>query len=212
MRSWNRIYSYPKDYAEYVHKYYVDSGVAYLATYYSVSLPDSIYDGTQLDSGSYELVGSRSGMKWNKFSLIPIYFVEQIQPMFTADERGFGKFDQISSFVLPPSFELTPCVHDFIIFIRPELDETEPVKLYEVTNFEKSTNTPKAFWKVKIEIAKYKQVNLDLQIQDQYIFVEHEKKNFLYNDGLFIYKLLEKNTQLALNSKFNSNSGFYLGT
>jgi hypothetical protein len=211
MRTWNRIYSYPKDYLEFVHKYYVDSGVAYLCNYYSIDLPNSVYDSDELAGGSYELIGELSGMKWNKISLMPLYFTEQITVPFTADERGFGKFDQSGSFVLPPSFELTPSVHDFVAFERPELDEKEPTHLYEIVNFEKSTNTEKAFWKVGLKVSQYIQTNIDTQINNQYTFVEHEKKIYLSTEGLFIYKLLQKNSLLDLNDKFDSNSGLYFG-
>lgn len=211
MRTWNRIYNYPKDYIEFVHKYYVDSGVAYLCSYYAIDLPNSIYDDDELAGGSYELIGSLSGMKWNKIALIPLYFSEQISVPFTADERGFGKFDQTGSFVLPPSFEFSPSIHDFVVFKRPELGEEEPTHLYEVINFEKSTNTEKAFWKINIKIFNRNQSELDLQINNQYTFVESEKKIYLSTNGLFIYKLLQKNSELTLNSKFNENAGLYFG-
>lgn len=211
MRTWNRVYSYPKDYIEYVHKYYVDSNVAYICDYYSIDLPNSVYDADELAGGSYELLGDLSGMKWNKISLLPLYFSEQISVPFTADERGFGKFDQSGSFVLPPSFEITPSVHDFVVFERPELDETDPTHLYEIINFEKSTNTEKAFWKVNLKVSMYTQTNINLQINNQYVFVEHEKQFYLASVGLFIYKLLQKNSELALNSKFNENAGLYFG-
>jgi len=223
MQKWFSIREYSHDYLQSVYRYYADCGISYICTYYHLYLPTSTFDADVLDAGSYELTGDMSGMRWNKILLFPVYNIEQIQNQFTADEKGFGKFDQVSSFNFPSIYGISPQIHDFVQFEETILndnndqynlgiidnDHSSNLPIYQIINFEKATNTSVSFWKCNLKISHYKEQELDQQINNNYTFLDLEKRIYESSDAAMLYSILEKNKSLDGNIYYKPDSGFY---
>jgi len=100
-QNWYSIRHYSNEYLHTIYQYYAAAGISYICTYYSLNIPGSVVDTSILDAGSYEITGELSGWLWNRIMLFPVYNTETIQNTFVSDERGMGKFDQVSSFNFP---------------------------------------------------------------------------------------------------------------
>jgi len=223
MQNWYSIRGYTRDFLQLVYRYYAECGVSYVCTYYNLDIPDSILDTEVLDGGAYELTGEWSGHKWNKILFLPVYNTETIANPFTADERGFGKFDTVTSFNFPSLVGIKPHVHDFVVFEETVLndetdkyglavDENKPnpkVPLYQIVNFEKATNTKVTFWKVNLKVSFKEQLDLDNQLNNTYVFLDLEKKIYPLDKSYFLLNLLQKNRSLTGNKYFKENIGFY---
>ena len=211
MQRWIRIHDYSAQYLKWVYKVYASQAPAYLCTYWNLDLPRSIYDGTVLEAASYEKIGNRSGLKWRKILFLPVFNIEQINPTFSADEEGFTKKDQVSSFWLPTEYGFQPSPWDFVKFeqhILQTQDDTYPI--YQVVNFDKSTNTKNTFWRLNLRPIYYKSTEIDTQLSQVCVFSDYEKKIYDSSTGSFLFNLLEKNQNISLiNNFYNKISGLY---
>lgn len=214
MQNWLRQQKYPRDFLEFVYEYYAKHGVAYICTYYHLDIPNSDLDKTELEAGSYEIIGDLSGLKWEKITLLPIYNTESIQPSFMADERGVGKFDQTTSFDVPSTYGITPTFTDFVLFDEIILNDggvsTDTSPIYRVSNIEKATNTQISFWKMTLNISQFTKTQLDSQTRETYSFVDYEKQIYQIDDATEMYTLLSKNNSLDLKSRFKDSLGLYV--
>lgn len=223
MQKWFSIREYSRDYLQSVYRYYADCGISYVCTYYQLRIPDSVTDLDVLDAGSYELTGDMSGLSWNKILLFPVYNIEQIQNQFVSDERGFGKFDQVSSFNYPTIYGVSPQVHDFVQFEETILndnndqynlgivdnDHSVQTPIYQVVNFEKATNTAVSFWKCSLKISHITEPKLDSHIGNNFSFFDLEKRIYEADNTAQLFNILEKNKQLNGNKFYKPASGFY---
>jgi len=222
---WFSIQKYTHDYLQLVYRYYAEAGISYICTYYNLNIPDSVTDLTILDGGSYERVGELSGLLWNKILLLPIYNTETVQNTFVADERGMGKFDQITSFNFPTVYGMKPRIHDFVYFEELHLEDehnkiyklksitdeykTSAIPVYEVSHFEKATNTDITFWKVNLKISQFTATNIDKQLSGHFIFYDLQKRIYESPKGSFLFKMLERNRKLKANNFYRERCGLY---
>lgn len=225
VQKWYSIRQYTRDYLELVYRFYAESGISYICAYYNLNLPQSVTDLEILDGGSYETTGDLSGLLWNKILLFPVYNVETVQNTFVADERGMGKFDQVSSFNFPTEFGLKPRIHDFVQFEEIILDDehNQVYKLqsitdhyrqtkkpmYQIVHFEKATNTDVTFWKVNLKISHQTAKDVDSQLSGHFTFYDLEKHIFKTEETSFLFKMLEKNQKLDGNDFYRERCGFY---
>jgi hypothetical protein len=223
MQKWFSIQGYSKDFLRLVYKYYADCGISYVGTYYSLNIPVSTTDLSILDGGSYELTGNMSGLMWNRIFMFPLYNIEYISNVFNAEERGFGKFDQISSFNFPTIYGIKPQPHDHILFEETILnDDTDEyflgvddnkhnplTPIYQVVNFEKATNTPVSFWKCNIKISHRKEKDFDNHIYQNYVFIDQQKRIYSSDIGTRLLDLINKNGTLNINNYYKENIGYY---
>lgn len=215
MQNWLRLYHYPSEFLELVYRYYAAHGVAYICTYYHLDIPRSIADVSVLDAASYHEVGDLSGLTWEKITLFPIYNTDQIQPTFMGEERGFGKFDQISGFNFPEIYGLVPTTHDHVFFEELVLNnDRQPVNhaMYRVKNFEKATNTFVTFWKVSLKVDWKTKTQIEDHVFRVYSFFDYEKRIYPLDTATSLYTLLEKNEALGHNNFFKDTVGYYFGT
>ncbi len=211
MQKWSRIHEYASQYQKWVYKVYAEHGPGYLCTYWNLDLPNSVYDGNILDGGSYQTIGQLSGMKWRKILLLPVFHIEQIQPAFNADEEGYTKKEQFSSFTIPTEYNFQPSPYDYVKFeqeiLHPD-DNSYP--LYKIINFEKATNTDKTLWKVNVKIDYTRENKIDKQLSQVCVFFDYTKRIYDSNKGSFMYQLLDKNVSLGtVNKFFNQKSGLF---
>ena len=225
MQKWFSIRQYTHDFLELVYRYYAEAGISYVCTYWSLNLPMSVADTEILDGLTYETTGELSGLLWDKILFFPVYNVETVQNTFVADERGMGKFDQVTSFNFPTEYGIKPRIHDFVMFEEPILrDEheqeyklksiteyyrnTKP-PIYQVNHFEKATNTDTTFWKVNLKIGYQNAHQLDQQLSGHFTYFDLEKKIFETEDANFMFKMMEKNRKLDGNDFWRQHCGFY---
>ena len=215
MQRWQRIHDYARSYQEFVYKYYAShSHQTYLCTYYNLDLHNSVFDGDILDGGSYEKVGSKSGLRWRKIMFLPVYNLEAIQPQTNADEKGVTKAGQTTTFNFPTVYDIQPMPHDFIKFDQHVLKPTDNTyPMYEVENIDKATNTDITFWKVALKNSYRKEDSfVEKHISSVHVFFDYTKKIYDSNTGTFLYRLLEKNTKLkAMENHYQKRSNFYFG-
>jgi len=213
MQRYERIYSYIDEYLDLVYRYYAKHAIAFLSTYYNLNQDTTVWDNENLMGGPYEDIGTLTGMKFNKILLLPVFFVDEVNTIFDAREEGYIK-DGETNIVFPSAYGITPYPNDKVKFEQSYLRPTNDVyPIYEVTGVEKSTNTDKLFWKLRLEVDQsYTQTDLDLQVSNTYTFLDYDKKLHTTSDATFLTKMLTKNVSLRSRMKdlYDQNSGFYL--
>jgi len=213
MQKYERLYFYIQEYQKLVYDYYSKDGIAFLVTYYNINSSETVWEDQNLMDGAYETVGEYSGIKWDKISLLPVYFIEEISTAFSGDETGYIKENE-TNIVIPSSYGITPLPRDIIkleqSYMRP-INDTYP--LYIVTNAEISADTDKRFWKLNLKIFQSKTTEeLDAQVENNLVFYDYDKKIHYVEDAQFLTKMLYKNNllQKELKNLYDENSGFYL--
>ena len=106
MQNWSRLYSYIHEYQELVLDYYSKHGVAFLTTYWNINKDTTVWDKQQMYGGAYEKIGDLSGMKWDKYLLLPVYFSEEVATGFDGSDIGLIK-EQETSVVFPSCTTIT---------------------------------------------------------------------------------------------------------
>lgn len=213
MQNYSRIYDYIEEYQRLVYQTYSKHPISFLTTYYNIDTAETIWDDENMMDGPYESIGTLSGVKWKKYLLLPVFYIEDIQNIFDGQQIGVLKEGR-TSFVFPSSYGFNPYFSDRLklsqSFLRPTND-IYPV--YVITGIEKSADTDKTFWKINCEVDQSETTtNLDLQVTDTYSFFEYDKKLHTVPDSQVLTKLLLKNESIKDNLKnlFDRNSGYYL--
>lgn len=212
MELYSRIYSYISEYQRLVYDYYSKHSVAFLVTYYNINVPETVWDDELLNGGYYEKIGTLTGVKFNKYLLLPVYFIDEIATSFDGQDIGEVK-ENTTSFVIPSSYGLTPYPNDVIKLEQSYLRPTNNVyPLYKVSGVEISANTDKRFWKVKIETEQSRTTTeIDQQVENTMVFFDYDKKVHTLSRSTTLTKLLVKNESLRANLKsaWDDNSGYY---
>lgn len=212
MQRYERLYSYIHEYQDLVYRFYSKDAVAFITTYYNLNKDTTIWDNENLMGGSYENVGSLTGIRWNRILLFPVYYIDEVSTIFDGQETGYIKEGE-TNIVFPSIYGIIPYPGDKVkleqSYLRPNND-VYPV--FEVTGVEKSTNTDTLFWKLKLEVESRITTDIDKQVSNTYTFFDYDKKVHTFNDAAFLTKMLIKNNDLKgrLKNLFDQNSGFYL--
>lgn len=192
---WVRNYSYIGDYYNTLYEIYTKDYVGYPVTYYSVDFDKSIYDRDELEGGSYDKfgVGDLSGFKWKKIILLPVYGIEQIQPMFTGDEKGLTLSDsENTSCSFSESYGLLPNEWDVINFYQDFMFDydvpTEPI--FVVKNTSMATYGKITHWKCDLKVAPFTLSDLENQVSEVLMFLEVTKKIYTIETAQEILKSL----------------------
>lgn len=214
MQNWLRQTFYPEEYLKTVYKYYASHGVAYVCTYYHMDYELSKIDKNEMGGGPYEMAGDLSGVVWKKINFLPVYNIASIQPRFSSDEKGMTKSDQTSEFNFPTEYGIQPTTFDHVMFEMPVLNNPEKANLhtlYQVVNFEKSTNTDITFWKVPLKVTFITKERIEKQVSNTFTFVDYEKKIYQSDDAVLLMNMLKDLDENLLNKYYSNNSGLYLG-
>lgn len=214
MQFYNRLYQYIQEYFYLVYTYYSKHAVAFLVNYYNISDSQSIWQKDKLSGGPYERIGDLSGMKYNKYLLMPVFFMEEAGAQFEGNEEGYNKRSE-TSLVFPTTYGITPYPGDYVKFEQSYLtpiNDTYPI--YTVGNTEKSTNTTISFWKLTLYVEQSRSTNeLDNQINNIKVFFDYDKKFHELEDSENMTRLMKKSNllkQKITDNHYDKNSGFYL--
>jgi len=213
MQNYSRIHSYIQEYWNLIYNVYGKHADPYVVTYYNLDTNSSVWDNEYLMGGYYEKVGELSGVKWNKYILLPVYFIEETTTIFDAQESGYIN-EGDSGCVIPGSYGLTCYPNDMIRIDQTITDHnpTQKLSIYCVTGVQKQSPTDGTFWKLKLSVEQSRTTEeIESQISNTYIFFEYDKKIHTIEESQTMTKMLSKAEELRYNLKnlYDENSGLY---
>lgn len=215
MQPWIRRMNYIQDWYSTQNEMYAKEAPAYPVDYYSLDLEKSVYD-KELMGGSYEKygVGQLSGMVWKKIQLLPVYYVEQIQPMYNADEKGLTlKDSELSGLVIPSIYGIKPTEWDFIHFSQKFMfDASDFTPIFVMKNLELSTYGSVNYYKVTLKVTDSQTLPLlNQQLSGIYMFLEFTKRIHEIQTASLLLKLQNKHENLSKKlERFFHSIGIYL--
>lgn len=215
MQLYTRLYDYINEYFNLVYKYYSKHALAFLVNYYSISSESSVWQTDNLYGGAYERAGSLSGMKYDKYMFMPVFFMEETGSIpLEGNEYGVTK-ETRTSMVFPSSYGITPYSGDYVKFEQSFLmNDLDNYPIYTVGGVEKATNTPITFWKANLYVEESRSLEeIEEHTSGSFIFIDYAKSFYSLEDGEKITKLMKKNDLLKeklINNFYDPNSGFYL--
>lgn len=214
---WIRDYGYLNDYFWTVYQYYNESYKAYPITYYQLNYDETIWEDSNLLGGSYEKsgVGELSGVVWNKIVMLPVFTIEQLQPISSNTEAGLSYRESMNNNIaFPSSYNLRPSEGD-IVDLNYSLSSNSPkIKpLYVITNVNMAhEGVFHQMWQCRLTIAPFTMVELEKQIHSYYMFM-NSTHTIVSIDKADLLLKLEKRVGVLndrLNNLFDDSSGFYL--
>ena len=212
MQNYQRIYDYIHEYQKLIYDVYSKFASAFLTTYYNINKETTVWDNEYVSGGMYERVGDLTGLKWNKYLLLPIFYIEDVTTVFAGEDIGFIKENE-TTLVFPSTYGIQPYPGDIVKFEQSYLRPTnDTYPIFVVTNLEKSVNTDRTFWRMKVEIKKSEiTTRVDKQVSDTFVFFDYTKKIYPVNSASFLTKMLSKNERIKsrLKELYDENSGFY---
>ena len=211
MQNYNRINDYFNDYWTLLYDFYSKHGQAYLVTYYHIDEDETVWDNKNLMGGYYEKIGEYSGVRWKKILTLPVYFIEETDTIFDAQDIGIVNEGR-TGFVIPSSYGITPYPNDIIKLYQNYLQDDDTYALYVVKGSQKQSPGDKTYWKCSCGIEQSRtSVELDLQVSETLIFYDYDKKIHQVSESVSMTKMLSKNETIRenLNSLFDQNSGLY---
>jgi hypothetical protein len=210
-QNYTRLYQYIHEYQSLVQDYYSKCGVAYLVTYYNINVNNTVWDNDKIFGGAYERIGNLSGMKWNKYLLIPVYWSEEIVTAFDGDEKGYVKQNE-TSVVIPSTYNITPYPGDYIKLEQEYLRPTNDIyPIFIVAGIEVYPNTDKRYWKLRIESKYPTTIELEEQVENTFAFFDYTKKIYSIPQSTFLTRMMLKSesTKERLDDLYDYNSGIY---
>jgi len=212
-QKFQRIYDYIHEYQQLIYDFYSKDVVAFLTTYYHIDSDTTVWDDENLMGGSYDRIGEFSGIQFNKILLLPVYYSEEMTTSFDAQEVGYIK-EGDTTFVIPSTYGFVPLPGDKIKLEQEYLRPTNNIyPIYNVTGVEKSTNTDRVFYRLKLRVEQsITEDQLDEQVSNLYTFFEYDKKIHSLGDAQFLTQLLSKNESLrqcVKDNLYDNRSGYY---
>lgn len=214
MQLYTRLYDYINEYFNLVYNYYSKHALAFLVNYYRISDETSIRQKDKLFGGSYERAGSLSGLQYDKYMLMPVFYMEESTTAFEGNERGVTKETE-TTLVFPSTYGVTPYSGDYVKFEQSFLmSGVDNYPIYTVGGVEKATNTEVTFWKANLYVEESRTIDeIEDHVNESFIFIDYTKQFYPLDEGEKITKLMKKNEILKNkldNNFYDPNSGFYL--
>jgi len=213
MQLYGRLYDYINEYWKLIHDTYAVHAIPFLVTYFHINRTSTIWDKTYLMGGSYEKFGKLTGMRWDKYLLLPVFYIEETFTIFDAQEIGYVNEGE-SALVIPSNYGFTPLPNDMVKFNQDYLVNKlpDPNTIYAVTGLQHHPGTDKSYWKLKLAVEQT--ANLEMinkQVDDTYVFYDYDKKMHTVADATSMTRMLSKHSTLKgrLKNLYDQNSGFY---
>ena len=215
MQNYYRIYDYIHEYWRHIYDVYPRHGIAYLTTYYHINWTKSVWDNEKLMGGSYEMIGQLSGMVWDRYLLLPVYFPTETSTVYEAQDIGYVN-EGDTDLVIPDSYGIVPLPYDIVKFDQQYL-VNNPAKdtfsIYMINGVKKQSPADKTYWQLHCKVHQSK-TTTDLethQLGDTYVFFDYDKKIHTVPDSISLTRMLSKSETLRrqLKDLYDHNSGFY---
>ena len=200
IQSWIRNYNYSSGYFQFAYQQYLDTYPGYPVTYYSLDFENSVMDKETLMSGSYEKygLGSLSGLKWKKIIYLPVFGVEQIQPMYDTSEKGLTLGDSETTQIhFPSEYGIKATEWDFVVFDQNYMQKDNNIKPVFVVTAINLAHYGDYFniYQCRLHVITNR-IQLEKQISGYYMFVEFTKKIHTLDNANVLLKLQKKNQLL----------------
>ena len=214
MQFYKRLYDYMGDFWKTLYDIYPKLGIAYLCTYYNINKDMTTWDNEFLMGGYYEKFGNLSGLRFDKYLLLPVYFTEETTTDFDAQMEGYINEGQ-SSITIPWNYGITPYPNDQVFFDQKPLitsDDSNTYPLFGVTGLQKIAHQEKTFWKLKLNVEQSMTTNdINDQVANTYVFFDYTKKIYNVSQSQTLTRMLVKNETVrrVLKNRYDENSGFY---
>jgi len=209
---YERLYWYIHDYQDMIYRFYAKHAIAYLTTYYNIDKEATVWDNVNLIDGAYERVGELTGIKFNKYLVLPVFFITEVTTAYDGNEIGLIK-EGNCELVIPDLYGIEPYEGDVVKmesdYLRPNNDV---YPTFMVTGKETSTNMDKTFYKLKVEKFQSKTTDeVDKQVNELLVFFDYTKKIYPLKEASFLARMLVKNHELKdqITNLFDYNSGLY---
>lgn len=215
MQKWTRRYDYNNEYLNLVLKYYSKHAVAFPVTYWNFDNENSIYDNEKLDGGPYKFVSNTlSGWRWTKILLLPVYFIDQMNLVWSAEDRGYIYSSRMeTNIVIPSEYGITPVVHDYVKFEQSFVRPTNNVApILVVRNIEDNNFGEHNFYKLTLTLEGHvRDIDLDVQSTSTNVFVDYTKTIHSLSVAEALLRMLEKNRIVVerLAEEVDVTTGFY---
>ena len=212
IQNYERLYWYIHDYQNLLYKFYSKHAIAFLTTYWNLDKVNTVWDNENMLDGAYERVGELSGIKYNKYLLIPVFFITEVSTAYDGSEIGFIK-EGNCELVIPSSYGIFPYEGDIVKMEQDYLRPTNDIyPTFVVSGREKTVNTDITFHKLKVELFQSKTTEtVDRQVTEIFTFLDYTKKIYPLDEATFLSKMIYKNSTLQhnLSNMFDQNSGLY---
>ncbi len=187
MQNYQRVYDYIQEWQKLIYEYYQKHAIAFLCTYYNLDTSERqqdgsggiVWDNQYLNGGFYEMTGELSGVRWIKYELLPVFWVEETLTDYDAREEGFINTGD-SAIVIPHQYGIQPYAHDIIKFSQEFLvndPSKDKYEIYQVAGIKKRPPQDKTYWWLKLETYQSKTTDdVDDQVTQTKVFVEYTKK------------------------------------
>jgi hypothetical protein len=215
MQLYGRLYDYINEYWKLIHDTYAVHAIPFLVTYYHINKQVTVWDKTYMMGGSYEKFGELTGMKWDKYLLLPVFYIEETFTIFDAQEIGYINEGE-SGLVVPSNYGFIPLANDMVKFDVDYLSNRhpDPSSIFAVTGLQHHPGMDKykSYWKLKLSIEQTVNMEIiDKQVENTYVFYDYDKKMHTVQESSSMTKMLSKHNTLKgrLKNLYDQNSGFY---
>lgn len=198
-----RYYEYLDEYLELLLKYYATEQKGILCTYWHINFDESVIeDFCHTNTGSYEIIGNRSGYLWDKIHMLPVYYSEDTSIDKEFDENGIRRDINISV-TIPSRYGIIPTALDFLFFNSRVQLEDEVVPIFRVRGISESHFGKHKFYKLNLNTDYLTVDNLDEQTINNFVFVEILKKIYSLDDSEILLKSIQTIKGLSdINSEY----------
>lgn len=215
MQNYQRTYDYIYEYWHEIYDIYARHAIAYLVTYYNISTGATVWDDSKLMGGPYEKIGSLSGLRWNRYLTLPVFFISETETTYTAEETGYLTSEKMTDFVIPSDYGIIPYPDDIIKLDQRYLVNNlsnDKFSLYTVQGIKKQSPADKTYYQVHCRVNQSRTTTeVDRQLDQTFVFFDYDKKIHTVPESVVLTRMLNKNEEIAerLTGMFDENSGFY---
>lgn len=213
MQLYGRLYDYINEYWKLIHDTYAVHAIPFLVTYYHINKVSTVWDKTYMMGGSYEKFGELTGMKWDKYLLLPVFYIEETSTIFDAQEIGYVN-DGDSALVIPSNYGFTPLANDMVKFNQDYLvnKHPDPNSIFAITGLQHHPGTDRSYWKLKLSVEQTATTEMiERQLDTTYVFYDYDKKMHTVEETASMTRMLYKHDVLKgrLKNLYDQNSGFF---
>jgi hypothetical protein len=165
--------------------------------------------------GPYEWVGSLSGVRWRKITLLPVYFITETSTEFEGTEAGVTNAGDFN-FVIPSAYGFIPNFGDIIKLDEKELvdnDRDDLFPIYIVSGIKKQSSSDKTYYMLHCDVYQSRTTtDVDRQVSTVETFYDYDKKIHTLDDAITLTRMLERSSMIrnVLKNMYDQNSGYYL--
>ena len=161
-------YGYLEEFITLTHDVYSKSPPAVFCTYYSLDIPNSIWDENYV--ASYQDIGVLSGRRFNKISLVPTFFGEGAPPSLVGNEKGTTRVESIRpTIVIPRTSYFEPKLGEYVLFTNLNGETL----LYETINLDYTMPNNRAAFKLQLTAAHHEIADLEAVVSNRYIYNDY---------------------------------------